>query len=231
LEEEMISKRLIIGFILLGMVLMLYFSPVSRFVTFESLKEQRDYLQELVDTHYFPSVIAYMVLYSIAVAICMPFVALLTMAGGMLFGVIPCVLYTTVSATIGATMAFLVIRYVLGDVIQHAYKRQLVSFNKAVEHYGTHFLLAVHLVVIIPFFIINILAGLTQIRLWTFVWTTAVGIIPGVLLYAYAGKQLGTLEHIKDIFSWNIIIILIILVCLSLLPIIWNYSMKRKIGG
>lgn len=224
----MILKRLIIGItIVLSLVLLFYFLPLKHVITFEYLKEKRDYLQAVVAAHYVPSVLIYMSIYSISVASFMPFVALLTIAGGMLFGLVPCVFYTTIGATIGAVVAFLLVRYFFGDVIQYAYARQLAYFNRAVERYGAYFLLAIHLVVVIPFFLINILAGLTRIRLWTFIWTTAIGNIPGVLLYSYAGHQLNGIQHIRDIFSWNIIIILIILVCVSLLPVIWNYRIKR----
>lgn len=225
----MISKRLIIGCILLLLIVVVYFSPLKQVITFENLKIQRDYLQEYVDAYYLPSVVIYIITYSISVASFVPFVALLTMAGGMVFGVLPCVVYTSIGATTGAILAFLFVKYFIGDAIHHRYARQLVRFNRAIDRYGAYFLLTIHLVVFIPFFLINILAGLTRIRLWTFTWTTALGNLPGVFLYAYAGQQLNTIEQVGDIFSWNIIIILIIFVCLSLMPVVWNFVMGRRI--
>jgi uncharacterized membrane protein YdjX (TVP38/TMEM64 family) len=212
-------KKIIVACLLCALIVAIYASNVLQYITLNQLKIHRLFLQEVVASHYFLAVITFIDSYIIFAACALPAAAILTVAGGFLFGTFWGALYTNIGATIGATGAFLVVRYLIGNSFQERYAQRLTAFNASMNRYGSLYLLSIHFVILIPFFIINILAALTNISLWTFVWTTAVGIIPGSLMYAFAGSQLMHVESLRDIFSWKIIATIFILICVSLLPL------------
>ena len=138
-------------------------------------------------------------------------------------------LYVNVAATTGATLAFLFARYIAGQSLQAKYGDRLARFNEELESNGWSYLLTLRFIPIFPFFLINLFAGLTNIRLRTFVWTTSVGIFPGSLIYAYAGQQLGTISAVKDIFSTKVLLAFLLLATLAVFPVI--YKKIRKLTG
>ncbi len=217
------DKKFIVALVILAIIIVLRFSSITEWMSLAQLKAHRDYLQQVVSEHYLLSVICYISLYIVAVALSIPVGALLTLAGGFLFGVIAGLFYTNIGATLGATIAFLLVRYLIGETIQKKYAVQLEKFNKAMKLYGKNYLLMIRFIAGIPFFLVNILAGLTNLPLWTFIWTTAIGILPGSLVYTFAGQQLNEIESLRDIFSFNILFGLFLLALLALLPVIIRY--------
>jgi uncharacterized membrane protein YdjX (TVP38/TMEM64 family) len=98
------------------------------------------------------------------------------------------------------------------------YAVQLESLNRTIERHGVSYLMALRILPIFPIFVVNYLAGLTRIPLKTFIWTTSLGMLPGSLIYAYAGLQLGSINRPEDIFSAKILTALVILTFFTLLP-------------
>ena len=221
--------RLGIGIGLIVFIILLRFSGVGSYFKFEHLKEHRESLQNMVQKHYTSSVFLYIILYAFLVSLSVPTSALLTVTGGFLFGTIPGLMYTNIGATTGAVISFVLFRYFLGSIVQKKYKAKLEGFNNAVEEQGTYYLVVVHFLAFVPFVLINILASFTNISLWTFIWTTAVGIIPGSLVYSDAGSQLATIDSLKDIFSIHIVVAFVLLGGLAFLPTI--LKQLRKLRG
>ncbi len=218
------NKRLLGGLIILVvMVLLARFSGIEQYINIAWFKAQRLYLQQMVHTYYAQSVLLYIIVYICSVALSLPIAAILTIVGGFLFGTIQGALYADIGATTGAMIAFLMVRYLVGNVLQKHYSTQLARLNGQIKMHGTSYLLTIHFIAFIPFFLINILAGLTQISLWTFFWTTAMGILPGSLVYAFAGRQLTTIKSVGDIFSFNVILAFIFLAILAFIPVIIKY--------
>ena len=112
------------------------------------------------------------------------------------------------------------VRYVFGQTLQERYKEKLKWFNQQMEQYGIMYLIAIHLVAVIPFFVMNLLIGMTNVSLGTFIWTTSVGVLPGSFVYAFAGKQLTTITSVQDIFSFNILLAFAFLAALAMIPVI-----------
>jgi uncharacterized membrane protein YdjX (TVP38/TMEM64 family) len=166
----------------------------------------------------------YFLIYLFSVALSIPGAAILTIAGGFLFGVLPTVLVVNLAATVGAAGAFLASRYLVGKYFQEKYSEKLEKFNKEILSHGHNYLLILRLIPIFPFFLINIFSGLTNISLKTFIWTTAVGIVPGTFLYAFAGKQIDYVTSPSEIFSSKVWIIFLILVFLIFI----NMFMRKK---
>ena len=142
------------------------------------------------------------------------------MAGAFVFGIWPAVVYVNISATVGAVMAFLLARYLLGDWVQNRFKDKLTGFNRQVEKNGVYYLLTLRLMPLFPFTWINLFCGLTTIRLVTFLWTTCLGILPGTVVFVYAGSQLGQINSPGELLSPGVLLAFFLLGIFALFPVI-----------
>jgi len=222
------KKKIILGFLILGLILIIHYTGMYKKFTFECFKQNREYLLNFVDRHYLTSVLGYIILYILTVVSSFPLAGLLTVVGGFLFGVILGTIYTNIGGVIGAILAFLMFRYFFGETLQEKYGEKLEHFNKNIDEYGAVYLLILHVMSVIPFFIINILASLTKIPLKTFIWTTSLGIIPGSIVYAYAGKQLCQINSMREIFSIKVLISFALLGCLGLISLLFEKYKNSK---
>lgn len=139
--------------------------------------------------------------YVLITALSIPGAAIMTLAGGALFGLATGLVIISFASTIGATLAFLFSRFLLRDYIQNRFGQQLASINKGVEEEGAFYLFTLRLVPILPFFVINLGMGLTPIRAWTYYWVSQLGMLAGTAVYVNAGTQLGQLESLSGILS------------------------------
>ncbi len=217
------KQRLIIAGIVLSFILLLHYLGIGNYITLDRLQQNITYLQNIVEHHYTVAVFSYMIIFILAALLSIPVTVLLTILGGFLFGTFVGLIYAIISATIGATLLFLAVRYLIGNFVQKTFKRQLVAFNENIEMYGYSYLLTLQLLPITPTFLINVLAGLTPLSLWTFVWTTAVGIMPGSLIYTIVGQQLQTIKSVSNIFSLPMLIASTLLAILALLPVLLRW--------
>lgn len=200
-------------------------TSIGDYMSIAQLKAHRIYLQNFVQDNYIFSVMMYIAFYTIVTILLLPVATVFAIAGGFLFGAFAGVIYANIGATIGAALAFLVVRHLFGIWLQQKYTQELAWFNELILAGGTSYLLAVHFIHI-PFFLVNVLAAMTTIPLWTFIWTTSVGIFPGALVCTFAGQQLNTIEHVSDIFSCKILLLFIILALLALLPAVMKQKKK-----
>ena len=146
-------------------------------------------------------VICYLLIYTLYVALSLPGAAVLTLAGGFLFGSLFGTLYVNVAATSGATMAFLAARHLFRGVVEDKFGKRLDAIHTGISKNAFHYLLTLRLIPLFPFFLVNLAAGLTRIRLSTYVIATAIGIIPGSFVFSHAGQQLGDIHSVSDIAS------------------------------
>ncbi|MCK4650790.1 TVP38/TMEM64 family protein [Candidatus Babeliales bacterium] len=216
------TKRIIIALTFIAAILIANFSSISNYLTFQNFKLHTTHLIKIVNNNYATSACIYTLLYFVASILMLPVIAILLIAGGFLFGIISTCIYVNVGCTLGATISFLISRYILGNKIQEKYKNKLEKFNKNFKENGAFFLLAIRFIPILPFFLPNLLAGLTNLRLLTFVWTTSLGIIPASIVYAFAGNQLHLINNPYDIISYKILLIFLLLIFLATLPIFFN---------
>jgi uncharacterized membrane protein YdjX (TVP38/TMEM64 family) len=218
------KKLLIITGVLLALACYYFF--LAEHLTFAALKSYQRTLQAFVNDHYILTVLAYISSYAAAVVLSLPVATLFTILGGSLFGVIWGAFYAVIGATIGATGAFLAVRYLFGSYLQRRYREHLEILNRELDVRGAFYLLSLRFFAVIPFFVLNILAGLTAISLRTFIVTTALGIIPAALVFAYAGQSLASLESPKDILSTKVIVAFILLGLLALVPVLFRKREK-----
>ena len=147
----------------------------------------------------------------------------MTLAAGALFGVVQGTLIASFASTIGASLAFLLARFVARDWVQNKFSDQLQAINRGVEEEGGFYLFSLRLIPAFPFFLINIVMALTPIRLWSFYWISQLGMLAGTVVYVNAGTQLSQLESLKGILSADLILSFI---ALGLLPLVAKKVIK-----
>jgi uncharacterized membrane protein YdjX (TVP38/TMEM64 family) len=216
-------KRSLAILIALALIIIgLYFSGAGSNISFEAIKQQSGFLKVAVENNYPRAVLVFIFLFIILIAITLPIVGPLTLLGGYLFGLLPGFIYSLIGSTIGSAFSFLLIKYVVGSIMRDRYKDQLSSFQEKMQKHGYSYLLMLQLLSVVPFVVINTLAALTDVRLWTLFITTLIGTAPLLFIYAWAGRQLGTISSMKDIVSPQLLLILLILAAISLLPIFFK---------
>ena len=198
--------------VLFGLLIGLFFIfDWGRFFTLEALKDQHEALQQSYRTEPLFVIGMYVAAYIVMAALSLPGATVMTLAGGAIFGLgigVPVVL---VSATIGATLAFWAARYVLRDAVQRRFGDRLETINKGLERDGVFYLFSLRLVPVFPFFLINLLMGLTTLRSVTFFWVSLAGMLAGTAVYVNAGTQLAAITHSSDVMSPGLIISFVVL--------------------
>jgi uncharacterized membrane protein YdjX (TVP38/TMEM64 family) len=222
------KKALLIVAIALVVIVLVWYSGLYNYFTLTSVQSNRAYLEAIVTQNYWKAVAIFIGIYIAVIALAIPGVPPLTMVGGFLFGLFPGGMYAVTAATIGTTISFLLIRYVLSNLIRGKYAQKLERFNEKIASRGAaSYLLTLQLAGLIPYFIINTLAALANVATTTFVWTTFVGSLPIIFIYAFAGRQLYLVESVRDIFSPSIIGLLLLLIFMSLLlPVLLKRSRR-----
>lgn len=209
-------------------VVILFFAlDLDRWITFDALKHNRDALLRYTHEHYTLAVLAYIAAYCLQTALSLPGALIFTLAGGFLFGAVPGTLYVNLAATSGATLAFLAARYLLRDTVERRFGTRLRAIQDGVGHDAFNYLLTLRLLPVVPFFLVNLAAGLTHIPLRTYVAATAIGIIPASFAYAYAGRRLGAIESAHDLVSPGVLASLALLGLLALAPVLYRRVTKR----
>lgn len=187
-----------------------------------ALKENREKLLAFTDANFVSASTIFVITYIVVTGLSFPGGAVLTVAGGFLFGSVLATLLVNIGATTGATLAFLSSRYLFRDWVESKFGRFLGPIQEGISKNAFSFLMSARLIPAIPFFVLNLLSGLTRVSVGTYVAATALGIIPGSFVYAYAGRQLGTLNSLKEILSPNVIVAFALLGLLALMPIAYK---------
>jgi uncharacterized membrane protein YdjX (TVP38/TMEM64 family) len=205
--------------IFIGVLLLFYFSGLQEILTLENLKENQQQLNEFVEDNYLVSVVSYLISYILLIIFQIPSATLLTLSGGFLFGLWG-VIFVNVAATMGATGSFLLSRYFFRDYTKSKFTKQLNIINKELNDNALSYLFVLRLVPLFPFFIVNLVLGITQISLRKFIWTTSIGTLPGTFVYVYAGTQLSTIDSLDDIVTPRVLLIFVFFGLLSFIPVL-----------
>jgi uncharacterized membrane protein YdjX (TVP38/TMEM64 family) len=221
-------KKLIFLILLISFIVWLRNTEYAHLLTFENLKANTDNIKNYVSENYLSSALTYIVAYIAVAGLNIPGAAVMSLGGGFVFGVGAGLFLSVTSATLGASLAFIMARYIAGEAINRKYETQLSKFNKELSENGYLYMLTLRLVPIFPFFLINIMAGLTKIRLATFFWTTLVGMIPGGFVFIYAGSRLSEVTSPSDIFSAGMISAFALFGALMLVPVIFKKIKRDK---
>lgn len=222
-------KRIgLVGLLALVVAVFLYFD-LGRFLTLDYLKDSQARFQEIYQQRRFMVIGAYMAVYIVVTALSLPGAAVMTLAGGGLFGLLTGTVVVSFASTIGATCACLAARFVLRDWVQTKFGDRLTAINRGMDEEGPFYLFSLRLIPIFPFFVINLLMGLTSIPLRTYFWVSQLGMLPATIVYVNAGKEIAKIDSLAGIASPTLIASFVIL---GIFPItvkkIMNFIRNRQ---
>jgi len=200
-----------------------FWFDLGQYFSLAELRQQRDRLMAFVDSHFWATLAGYMAVYIVMAALSLPGAAVLTIAGGALFGLAAGTIAVSFASTIGATLVFLAARFLFHDAVQKRFRKRLKAINEGVERDGAFYLLALRLVPVFPFWVINLVMALTPIRTWTYYWVSQLGMLPATVVYVNAGTQLGQIESTGDILSPELIGAFALL---GLLPLLLRWLLR-----
>jgi len=207
-----------------------FYFDLGRFLSLDTLKEHRDSLLAFTDANFATAIGIFIAAYIVVAGLALPGAVILTLAGGFLFGAGWATLLVNVGATAGATLAFVAARYLLRDTVEQKFGKWLGPFQEGFAKNGFSYLLTLRLIPLFPFFVVNLVSGLTRVSVGTYMAATALGIIPGSFVYAYAGRQLGTINSLKEIASPNVIGAFVLLGLLALVPVVYKRFSTKSVS-
>ena len=194
-------KKLIIVVIIIAAVVSFFAFDIDQLLTLENIKSSQTDFEQLKEASPVYVSLVFFSLYVLVAALSLPGAALMTLAAGAFFGLLWGLVLVSFASTIGATLAFLVSRYLLRESVQKRFGARLSAINSGVEKEGAFYLFTLRLVPIFPFFLINLLMGLTPVKTFTFYWVSQIGMFAGTVVYINAGTQLGGIENLSGILS------------------------------
>jgi len=229
MDKKLVQRLLIVAAIIIVVILFKVLG-LGQYLSLDYLKTSQDKFVQLYTGHRIAVIATYMAIYIVVTALSLPGAVVMTLAGGALFGFWIGFVVVSFASTIGATLACFVARFLLRDWVQNKFGEKLSAINSGVEKEGAFYLFSLRLVPIFPFFVINLVMGLTTMELLTFYWVSQLGMLPGTMVFVNAGKELGKIESLSGILSPGLIISFVIL---GLFPITVKkllYFYKKKAG-
>lgn len=193
-------KTLLLITVLLALAAFFAFD-LGRYFSLDFLKDSQTRFAALRDQQPLALAAGYFLVYVAVTALSLPGATIVTLAGGAIFGLGWGLLIVSFASSIGATLAFLTARFLLRDSVQSRFGQRLAEVDKGIQKDGAFYLFTLRLIPVVPFFVINLLMGLTQMKAWTFYWVSQLGMLAGTAVYVNAGTQLGQLESLKGIVS------------------------------
>ncbi len=219
---------LLVGVIIL--VALFFIFDLGQYLNLEYLKEKQAVMDDYHEREPVTTTVSFFFLYVIITGLSLPGAAILTLAAGAIFGLLWGTVISSFASTIGATLAFLFSRYLFRESIQGRFADKLTAVNRGMDEEGAFYLFTLRLVPIFPYFIINLVMGLTTIRALTFFLVSQAGMLAGTIVYVNAGTQIAKIEQLKDILSPGLILSFVLL---GIFPLLAkktvDYMKKRKI--
>jgi len=201
----MSKKKLVIVLALIALIVAFFAFDLGRFLSLDYIKSRQAEFSTLYEARPVLVIAVYAVIYVVVFALALPVGAVMTLAGGALFGLVTGTVVVSFASSIGAALAFLASRYVLADSVRARFGNRLAEVDKGIERDGPFYLFTLRLIPAIPPAAINLLFGLTKMRTWTFYWVSQLGMLAGTIVYINAGTQLAKIESAKGILSPGLI--------------------------
>ena len=195
------TSRTLLLIVIASAIAAFFFFGGQHYLTLDMLKSQQATIAAFRDGHAVLSFAIYGLIYIAVTALSLPGAAILTLAGGAIFGLLWGTIIVSFASSIGATLAFLAARFLFKDSIQAKFGDRLNAINDGIARDGAFYLFTLRLVPLFPFFVINLLMGLTTLKTTTFYWVSQLGMLAGTLVYVNAGTQLAKIESLSDILS------------------------------
>jgi len=197
----MSKPRLYLLIIIAILIGAFFYFDLQQLLTLDNLKSQRETILSYRNDHAVLATAIYALFYIAVTGLSLPGATILTLAGGAVFGLLWGTLIVSFASSIGATLAFLAARFLFRDAVNANFGHQLKEINTGMERDGAFYLFTLRLVPLIPFFVINLVMGLTVLKTRTFYWVSQAGMLAGTLVYINAGTQLAKIESLSGILS------------------------------
>jgi len=222
-------KGIVLGAGVLAVTLF-FVLDLDAYLSLAAIKNSQQYFQELYIAHPFLVPGAYFIGYICVMALNLPGAAVMTLVAGALFGFWTGTILVSFASTIGATIACAVTRYLFREPVQKKFANILEKMNQGIAKEGSLYLFTLRLIPVFPFFVINLLMGLTRLSLLRFYWVSQLGMLPGTMVYINAGRELGKIDSLGSILSPTL---LIAFALLGLFPLMTKKIMEfaRKKGN
>ena len=205
------AKKSFLLALFVALIASFFIFDLNQYFTLAGLKSSVDEFQQSIDSNPVVSISLFFVIYVAVTALSLPGAAILTLAAGALFGLWLGLLLVSFASTIGATLAFISARFIFRDTVKKKFGEKLKKIDEGVEKQGGFYLFTLRLVPVFPFFLINLLMGLTSLKIRTFYWVSQVGMLAGTAVYVNAGTQLAQIESLSGIVSPGLILSFVLL--------------------
>ncbi len=227
------DRRVWMGIAIIAVIAGLHLSGVGEFLSLDTLRAYRKTLTGLVEQHSIASAAIYLAVYILATALSVPGAVVLTLAGGFLFGMLYGAAFAVIGATIGAITLFLIARFLMKGRTLDGFGPKAASLGEGIRRNAWSYLLALRLVPLFPFFLVNIVPAFVGVKLPVFALTTLFGIMPGTMVYSAAGAGLGHIFDTGQDFSVASVLTPQILAALSGLAVLALIAIpiQTKFGG
>ncbi|MGC1955996.1 MAG: VTT domain-containing protein, partial [Gammaproteobacteria bacterium] len=197
----MTKRRLLLLSVIAIAITVFFAFDLGRLLSLDFFKAQQATIEAYRNTHPWLSAGLFFIVYVAVTGLSLPGAAVMTLVAGAIFGLLWGMIIVSFASTIGATLAFLASRFLLRDWVQTKFGERLKAINEGVKREGAFYLFTLRLVPVFPFFVINLVMGLTPMRTWTFYWVSQLGMLAGTLVYVNAGTQLAEIESLQGILS------------------------------
>lgn len=204
MEKKTIKKLAVVG-VIVALITVFWIFDLRQYFALSYIKESQAQFEALYAENRAAVIAAYMAIYILVTSLSLPGAAVMTLAGGAMFGLLVGTVVVSFASTIGATLACIVSRFVLRDWVQNKFGERLKTVNAGIEREGAFYLFTMRLIPAIPFWLINLAMGLTKMRILTFYWVSQVGMLAGTIVYVNAGKELARIETLSGILSPRLI--------------------------
>jgi uncharacterized membrane protein YdjX (TVP38/TMEM64 family) len=204
-------NRIIIILVVIILIAVFRIFDLGQYLSLSYIKQSQEGFRILYAEHRALVITAYMAIYILVTSLSLPGAVVMTLAGGALFGLALGTVLVSFASTIGATLACIVSRFILRDWVQKKAGDKFRTVNEGMEKEGSFYLFTLRLIPVFPFWLINLVMGLTKIPVRRFYWVSQVGMLPGTLVYVNAGKELGRIDSLSGILSPGLIVSFILL--------------------
>ncbi|MEG3755270.1 FAD-dependent oxidoreductase [Psychromonas arctica] len=223
-------KKIVLLILAIGLIGLFFHFNLHQLLTLEGLKGSMDQFTSLREQSPVLVIGGFLVLYILVTALALPGAAILTLAAGALFGLFEGLVIASFASSIGALCSFLVSRYLLRDSLKQRFPERLAAIDEGIKKEGAFYLFTLRLVPIFPFFLINLLMGVTALKSWTFYWVSQVGMLAGTFIFVNAGTQLAKIDSLSGILSFGLIVSFVLLGIFPLIAKgIVNMIKKRQV--
>ena len=227
--RRFINMRFLLVAIILGLIAAYFTTGVGSYLTLTSLKQNQEFLTAQFTDRPLLVSLAFGLVYVLVTALSIPGATILTLSSGAVFGLYYGTVIASVASTLGATLSFLGARYLFRQIAEHRFRERMVSINKGLEKEGSFYLFTLRLIPAFPFFLVNLVMGLTSFSVWRFFLVSQIGMLPGTFVYVNAGTEISKIENLKGILSPSLLISFSLLGILPLISkwVIGNFRSRK----